>query len=235
MFGDNPTRKRDHSSPHALAVHSIFPTIQGEGPFAGCPATFIRFWGCHLACHFCDTDFESHQTTMSVDMLVAQCRTHGHKLVVLTGGEPMRQDIYHLCFALLKAGFRVQIETAGSFWVEGLGSLTVRNESLEGVSIVVSPKTPVVHESIVAHARYWKYLVDSLDATTDAGIPIMRTQRDGEKRALAPPPPGAEVFMQPLDAGSPAVNDDNTKAAVALALKHGYRVCLQQHKILGLP
>ena len=28
----------------------IFPTIQGEGPFAGTPAIFIRLGGCNLAC-----------------------------------------------------------------------------------------------------------------------------------------------------------------------------------------
>ena len=42
-----------------LAVHSIFYTIQGEGPFAGETAVFVRLAGCNLQCPLCDTDYTS--------------------------------------------------------------------------------------------------------------------------------------------------------------------------------
>jgi len=42
----------------SLFVTSMFFTIQGEGPFSGMPALFIRLAKCNLACKFCDTFFD---------------------------------------------------------------------------------------------------------------------------------------------------------------------------------
>lgn len=48
--------------PGSLLVRSQFFTLQGEGPFAGRPAYFVRLAGCNLGakqsfCQGCDTDF----------------------------------------------------------------------------------------------------------------------------------------------------------------------------------
>ncbi|WP_341758328.1 radical SAM protein [Candidatus Tisiphia endosymbiont of Ditula angustiorana] len=58
MFGQNPKRPAIFNDGTSLEIKSIFKTIQGEGPFVGMPAVFIRLGGCNLACNFCDTDFE---------------------------------------------------------------------------------------------------------------------------------------------------------------------------------
>ena len=120
MFGKNETEPllKDHDG-LSLDVVEVFPTIQGEGPFAGRPATFIRLAGCHLKCSFCDTDFTSNRALVTVFELGARVEKHRHGLVVLTGGEPMRQNIVPLCEALVAGGYTVQIETAGSFWPQG--------------------------------------------------------------------------------------------------------------------
>lgn len=52
MHGHNKKRHIEDAS-KGYQVASIWKTIQGEGPFAGLPAVFVRLTGCNLACHFC--------------------------------------------------------------------------------------------------------------------------------------------------------------------------------------
>ena len=61
MFGTNEIvgQKFFKEAPKdSLFVTSMFFTLQGEGPFAGRPALFIRLTKCNLACSFCDTFFD---------------------------------------------------------------------------------------------------------------------------------------------------------------------------------
>lgn len=232
MFGQNPTRKIDKSSGAFLYAQEVFSTIQGEGPYAGLPATFIRLWGCHLQCHFCDTDFESNQQSLHIDEAVFKAGQYGHRLVVLTGGEPLRQNIQPLCDELHEAGHLVQVETAGSFYFQA-------PFKTRPPSVVVSPKTASVHPGLANLAQAWKYIIsdeDELDPYD--GLPIVDFQRTGNKAPLAKPPQGTPpefVWLQPMDPQDGSGPKVNTKLCVALAKKFGYRVSIQQHKILGVP
>lgn len=61
MFGTNEiTGKKyfEHAPKDSLFVTSIFFTLQGEGPFVGHAAVFIRLAKCNLDCSFCDTFFD---------------------------------------------------------------------------------------------------------------------------------------------------------------------------------
>lgn len=61
MFGTNEiTGKKyfDKVEEGKLFVTSMFFTLQGEGPYAGKPAFFIRLAKCNLTCSFCDTFFD---------------------------------------------------------------------------------------------------------------------------------------------------------------------------------
>ena len=49
MFGNNPKRGYAKGDGTSLAVQEIFPTIQGEGPYADWHSVFIRLGGCNLA------------------------------------------------------------------------------------------------------------------------------------------------------------------------------------------
>jgi 7-carboxy-7-deazaguanine synthase len=39
----------------SAAIHEIFSSIQGEGPYVGERHIFVRFIGCDIRCRFCDT------------------------------------------------------------------------------------------------------------------------------------------------------------------------------------
>ncbi len=234
MFGKNPLRKLERTAGEALDVQEVFSTIQGEGPYAGLPATFIRLWGCHLKCHFCDTDFESRDNpSLPIRVLLDNASRFNHRLVVLTGGEPMRQNILPLCDLLHDGGHLVQIETAGSFWFQ---SDTFKTRAPH---VVVSPKTNYVNPQIEELADAWKYIIDSEDEKDKYdGLPIVDFQRTGNKLPLAKPPAGTPpefIWVQPCDTGDKERNRVNHTICVELAKKYGYRVSIQQHKILGVP
>ena len=139
MFGQNPVRKQDLTNGSTLYVEEIFNTIQGEGPYAGIPATFVRLSGCNLRCFFCDTQFEKGMNTpFSIEsILLDVCDCGVPEVVILTGGEPLRQNVVPLLHRLLETGIKhVQIETAGTLWLEGLQYLLTDGN----VSLVCSPK-----------------------------------------------------------------------------------------------
>lgn len=226
MFGANPIRKQEPRSDGMLWVQEVFRTIQGEGPLAGRPAVFIRLAGCNLACKFCDTEFESgemvHEDAVETE---AGRLAHGWKrpLYVLTGGEPFRQDIRYLVRRLLQTG-DVQIETAGTLWLEGF--------PVEA-QIVVSPKTGKLNSDIRMRATAWKYILRAGEIDPDDGLPsVMPTGLAGR---VARPCLDSEVYVQPCDDHLLMNNKANLEAAKQSALKFGYRLSLQQHKILELP
>jgi len=247
MFGNNPTLKHDHDADgHSLRVQEVFRTIQGEGPLAGTPATFIRLYGCHLKCHFCDTDFMSNDTLWSTRDLAKHVRGLDNTLVVLTGGEPLRQNIVLLLDELMMAGHRVQIETAGSMPLPG-GVQEWRRliKDWGMLSFVVSPKGPTVRpafgDPLIRGLVSWKYVVHHADATDDTGIPIADYQTKDPSarypRRLARPEliDPMNTYIQPMDMGDVETSAKNLAHAVAICLRHGYRLSLQQHKLLGLP
>lgn len=62
MFGMNDSVGKaffKEAKPDELFITSRFFTLQGEGPFRGHPAYFIRLAKCNLACSFCDTYFDA--------------------------------------------------------------------------------------------------------------------------------------------------------------------------------
>ena len=129
MDGLAPVRIRSY------AVKEVFLTLQGEGMQAGRPAVFCRFAGCNLwsgleldrdgaVCRFCDTDFVgmdgdgggrfADADSLSGAIEAAWRGGSAHRLVVLTGGEPLLQVDGALLNALHDKGFEVAVETNGT-------------------------------------------------------------------------------------------------------------------------
>jgi 7-carboxy-7-deazaguanine synthase len=90
----------------------IFSAIQGEGLNVGTRQIFVRFGGCDLRCHYCDSqhtwqkqptcsieqtpgerDFVTHANPIKLSQLLAwvdrQNQPHLHDSISITGGEPL--------------------------------------------------------------------------------------------------------------------------------------------------
>jgi len=137
MFGKNEIVGRMPATDRKeLNVTSIFPTLQGEGPFSGKRAVFLRLAKCNLACSFCDTFFDAGNILSfdQIDQRLSEAATsvgYGYWGLVVTGGEPMLQD--NLATFLREdrhAWDWVQIETNGILY----------QDLPDDVILVVSPK-----------------------------------------------------------------------------------------------
>lgn len=229
MFGSNVARKQVLDDGQQLWVQEVFYTLQGEGPWTGHPSIFVRLAGCNLKCFWCDTDFESSNWLPSLDELLRRIsdeRPVFADLVVVTGGEPFRQNIEPLVSRLLEQDLRVQIETSGTLWVD--------LPEHPGLSIVCSPKTKNLHPDIIPRIAAFKYVVGADCVDPKDGLPCASTQKRGVATKLYRPPAGASVYVMPRDDGDEERNVANRRACTTVALKFGYRLCLQTHKLLGL-
>jgi 7-carboxy-7-deazaguanine synthase len=239
MFGENKQFKKNFTGASQLAVNSIFSTIQGEGPFAGRPAIFLRMAQCNLACTFCDTEFEkqvNYTPQGLVDKIYEVFReTIGNPtLLVITGGEPLLQDLgpFITKFLARFTDWQIQIETAGTVWQESLRDFLYYGQ----ISLVCSPKTPTVDKNINEFCYHWKYIVKEGWVSHDDGLPDMPTQPGLTKRVklARPTSPRAQIYVQPVDEQDEHQNRRNLVWAAEIAMFYNYRLSVQLHKIIGL-
>ena len=130
-----------------LRINEIFYSIQGESTWAGLPCVFIRLRGCHLRCHYCDTEYAFHEGTPrklaevldEVERIGGDC-----PLIEVTGGEPLLQkNVHPLMTALCDAGRTVLIETSGACDISACDPRVIR---------IMDLKTPGSGE---AHRNLW--------------------------------------------------------------------------------
>lgn len=164
MFGQNQIVGRRHFKempPNSLEITSIFYTLQGEGPFMGRPAVFVRTAMCNLACSFCDTYFDAgdvmtfEQIRAKIDeVLLAHWESlgmeapdwalkvdgsqsdrpfsHDGLLLVITGGEPALQtNLEQFLQEEYPYWYAIQIESNGTLDLHTLA---------QEATIVLSPK-----------------------------------------------------------------------------------------------
>ena len=116
-----------------IKVSEIFTSFQGEGPYVGTPATFLRLYGCNLECEWCDTDISTYEI-LSVDdvaeIILTQMEFNNIKTLIITGGEPTLQmeEIKRL-IKELPEDIKIQMETNGSLF-----------EYIPEIEYVISPK-----------------------------------------------------------------------------------------------
>jgi 7-carboxy-7-deazaguanine synthase len=226
----------DRNPEGTVIVHSLFLTIQGEGPFAGESAVFIRLTGCNLQCPGCDTEYTSRANVVTPQEIITSMRTwfdwnHENAVVVITGGEPFRQNITPLVNALIERRYNVQIETNGVLYPGD-------DFPWDSVTIVCSPKTGKIHPKTAERVHAFKYVL-SWDSVAPDGLPEMALGHPLHgARTIARPPYGWDgpIYLQPMDVKDEAENTRNMDAVVDSVLKHRrYIMGVQMHKLTGLP
>lgn len=239
QLNTQPIEKHDPDTGAAgYYVVSIFSTIQGEGPFSGRRATFVRLAGCNLQCPACDTDYTSHRTKYTAAEIRSDATRRPADLVVITGGEPFRQNIVPLIDTLADAGLIVQVETNGTLGPKSPDD-RLRLETLvdDGLChIVVSPKTGTVHAFIASQAAAYKYVLSAEEFYNSLdGLPGQALGHPASPRLARPPSRlSSAVYIQPEDSKDPERNTENLQAAVDSCLIHGHILCLQTHKIANV-
>lgn len=214
----------------------MFFTIQGEGPFAGHRAVFIRLAGCNLQCPGCDTEYTKGRDLLNTHAIaiwahkLARDNDAEGCLMVITGGEPLRQTIGGLVSQLADdLGHPVQIESNGFFAPDDY--LVQLLEFRDNVSLVVSPKTHRIHPECERLAAAFKYVLDYKSVGED-GLPIKALGHPAPL-GVARPRPGALVYVNPYDSGDPIWNAENLQAAAESAKRFGYILGVQLHKLIG--
>lgn len=231
IINNQPAEKPFTSESGSLDVHSIFDTIQGEGPFAGTPATFIRLAGCNLECSLCDTEYTAGRTILTPAALQGKLAAlPARRLIVLTGGEPYRQALGRAILHLCSTGRQVQIETNGTLFQD-----VTQWVPKELVKVVCSPKTPKVHEKMWGQITCLKYVVEAESIDPSDGLPTKSVGTQYGRPSRPPHNWPGEIYVQPLDVQDKKKNSKNLQAAVESCMKYGYRLCLQTQKLIGLP
>lgn len=218
MFGTNKLTGKSFfkdAPADSLFVTSIFYTLQGEGPYAGMPAVFIRLTKCNLACHFCDTFFDdgnwmtfSEIETKVYEVICDYWKTKGLPVpewavkgfnqypgivLVMTGGEPLLQDnISPFMAQQLKHYNAVQVES------NGIPDTTVP----DGVTLVCSPKCSEKHgvavkylspsKTILNRADCLKFVMSSDQSSPYSSIPDWAFEW---KKAN----PSKEIYVSPMN------------------------------------
>lgn len=209
------------------SVKEIFYTLQGEGIQAGMPAVFCRFAGCNLwsgreedrsgaVCRFCDTDFVGMDGPGGGKFANANELAHRiasfwptgeltHRLVVLTGGEPLLQVDDALIEALHRQRFRIAVETNGTI------------NAPAGIDwICVSPKAGATLVQLSGNELKLVFPQPSLMPDV---LPWEKLSFD-------------HYLLQPMDGPGVA---DNTRSAIAYCQANPrWRLSLQTHKVLGI-
>ncbi|RUO65619.1 7-carboxy-7-deazaguanine synthase [Pseudidiomarina planktonica] len=218
-------------------INEIFQTIQGEGLFTGAPAIFIRLQGCPVGCPWCDTqhtwELEPQNKVavkqvinkgaaaptwaeLSAEQIVQALIDAGYtaKHIVLTGGEPAMYDLRPLGEALEAAGYRLQIETSGTFEL-----LLTAN-----TWVTVSPKLDMPGGYLVRP--------DCMQRADEIKHPVaMQKHIDALDNLLkrCPPKASTSISLQPISQRPRA-----TELAIETCIARNWRLSVQLHKYLAI-
>ena len=209
MFGKNEiVGQKFFKDKEGLMVVSRFMTLQGEGPYRGYPAFFVRLAKCNLACSFCDTYFDNGDW-FTVEELMKEVNESivdhfggtlppymaGEKkqaVFVLTGGEPLLQkNIKGLLEAVNKEFAYSQIESNGivSTEIPAETCLVVSPKCLEKNGVAVKYLTPKAET--LARADCLKFVMSADQDSPYSSIPDWAFEWRNQT--------GKQIFVSPMN------------------------------------
>jgi 7-carboxy-7-deazaguanine synthase len=177
----------------------------------------VRLQGCQVGCSWCDTPeaqaLNGGEERDALDLLFTiKSMTEGERWCLLTGGEPLEQDVVPLVKELREMSYRIALETSGVYPIE------------PGVFdwVCLSPKPwmpPLFHswqraneiKLIVTGRESLEFLDDEL---RDKWL-FLRSD--------------CEICLQPVSQQPRA-----TQLCIEEVRKRGWRLSIQTHRYLGL-
>ncbi|MBM3245998.1 MAG: 7-carboxy-7-deazaguanine synthase QueE [Candidatus Omnitrophica bacterium] len=219
-------------------ITEVFDSVQGEGIYVGERQLFVRFFGCNLACKFCDTKSERF-TEYQPQELFAELKLYAddYHSVSFTGGEPLLQKDFlkEILQLTHKGGFKNYLETNGTLAAE-LG------EVIDYLDIVAMDiKLP----SSTGSFPYWRAHQEFLKTASLKEVFVKMvichsTRVEDIINALGlvkEVNPAATIILQPDSAGEPLALDRKIEYFKMLSEDHSLVSCAipQMHKIIGVP
>lgn len=204
-----------------MRVAETFRSLQGEGPSAGAPATFVRLQGCSVGCRWCDTRYTwdpGHGRDVPLPALLDELDSLGPRdLLVITGGEPLQnRGFEELLEAACEAWPRIEVETAG------VGAPPATHPCLHWNWSPKLPSVTPLWEETWAHAPAWM-----ADPRTIAKI-VVGEGDEAEAARLARTLPRDRVYLMPEGVTEEAVK----RRALTLAevcKREGWRMSPRLH------
>jgi 7-carboxy-7-deazaguanine synthase len=218
MFGTNSITGKSffrNAPADSLFVTSMFFTLQGEGPFAGQAAIFIRLAKCNLDCSFCDTFFDDGDwlTFDQIEDKISETilgywngknelapnwavqdgvKNYPNIVLVMTGGEPLLQENISAFMQQQLSRFKaVQVES------NGIPDTVVP----EGVTLVCSPKCMEKNGVATKYFAPSKTILDRADClkfvmSADTESPYNNVPQWAHEWKVAT---GKEIYCSPMN------------------------------------
>jgi 7-carboxy-7-deazaguanine synthase len=221
-----------------LNVNDLYRTLQGEGKLTGVPMVLLRLHGCGVGCPWCDTketwvaDPSQKVSTLgqalgatalycslAPEQILQEVKAvagSGIKWVLITGGEPLEQDLLELVFLLKSSGFKISVETSGTVAPSSVVDLVD--------NVTVSPKFGMPGGRPVFPEWFDYARVNSSRVEIKQ---VVGRAEDIDR--LLPLVQGCLVYLQPLSQSEKA-----TGLCLGAAYKYDWRVSFQIHKYAGL-
>lgn len=149
-----------------LNICEFFISHQGEGRLIGELMYFIRFGGCNLSCSWCDTNYAKHDFKEIVIFdIIKKIKEDGWdkgRWICITGGEPlMQKDTGFLIEELVKEGYKIIIETNGSYPIESLNKKITISMDIKCPSSGEEKKNLLSNISLLKEKDQLKFVIDS--------------------------------------------------------------------------